>query len=133
MNRTLLRLQAADHVLRLAGRDRPHGFRSSLAERGSRPDLGGEQIAIALELLNRVAALPGRVGRVVSLACETIHAQPRYCRGDIAEIVCVSQRTVTSDLAAGLKQIEDAEAVASSGHRQSLKRGLAFLPEHPHN
>jgi hypothetical protein len=109
MSKTLMKLQAADHVLRLAGRDRPHGFRSSLAERGSRPDLSGEQIAKAVELLGRVAGLPTRIARVVSLACETRHAQPRYTRQEIADLLGVSVRTVHSELASGLRTIEEAE------------------------
>jgi hypothetical protein len=133
MSNTLQRLRGADHVLRLAGRDRPCGFRSSLAERGSRPDLSGEMIARAVQLLDRVAALPSRIARVVGLACETRHAQPRYSRSEIAQIVGASVRTITSDLASGLRMIEDAESAASGRSRHSRTHGVDTLREHTQN
>lgn len=102
----LATIQMADVVLDLAGRERPHGYRCALADRGGRRELPVEKIEWAVGIAAGVQQVePPPVRRVLALSMATERGAPLYSRADVARLVGVTERTISRWLTAGLNAL----------------------------
>lgn len=102
------RLRAADRILAMAGRERPHGFKSPLSECRSYGELPGWKIAEAVEIMCVVTAMPDPAPqRAISLAMATDREGPLYTLPEIATMMGVSLSTTNRLLGAAVEFLKD--------------------------
>lgn len=102
------RLRAADAVLAMAGRERPHGIKSPLAERRSYGELPAWRIDEAIEIMRIVAAMPEPAQRrAIVLLMATDRDGPLYTLQEIAKLIGVSLSTVKRCIGAAVEYLQD--------------------------